>query len=150
MNYHNVWIFTYSWLNVVNQVLRWCPRMRSNFNWITTRHIPSIYVFYYRISNDNNVFLYFRLWASGWRSWKLTFSSLKMSSFGKFDSLFLSFRKALFPVVWLILLSFVMTVFEQRRLELELDYWHAQGWNWLVSAYSLCHISVVYFQFPKA
>ena len=63
-----VWIPTMSgflrdsWLIVVDQVLRWCPRTSSNFNWITTRHIPSIDVFYYWIPN-NNVFLvfYFRM-----------------------------------------------------------------------------------------
>ena len=61
MNYQSVRIFTYSSLNVVSQVLLWWPRMSSNFDWITTRHIPSIDVFYYWIPNDNDVLQYFRL-----------------------------------------------------------------------------------------
>ena len=32
MNYHNVKIFTYGWVNVVSHVLRLYPRMRSTFN----------------------------------------------------------------------------------------------------------------------
>ena len=62
--------------------------------------------------------------ALGWRSLKLTCSSLNLSSFGTFDSFFLSFRKALFPVAWIILLSFFLVTewFDQRRFELELDY----------------------------
>ena len=48
----------------------------------------------------------FGWWASAWRSLKLTCSSLNSSFFGTFDSFLLSFRKILFPVVWLILLSF--------------------------------------------
>ena len=40
--------------------------------------------------------------------------------------------------------------FDQRRFEPQLDCCYAQGWNRLVSAYFLCHLSVVYFHFPKA
>ena len=41
-NYRNYKFFTYGLLNVVSQVLHWYPRMRSKFNWIATRYIPSI------------------------------------------------------------------------------------------------------------
>ena len=50
----------------------------------------------------------FGWWVSGWNSLKLTSSYFNLSSFSTFDSLFLSFRKLLFLVVWLILLLFVI------------------------------------------
>ena len=49
------------------------------------------------------VFSTFRWWASGWKSLKLTCRSSNLPSFWTFGSFFLSFRKVLFPVVWLIL-----------------------------------------------
>ena len=90
MNYYNVGIFMYSWFNVVNQVLRWCPlrwcpSMRSNFNWITTRHIPSINVVYHESPMTTTFFFSTFSWpVSGWRSLKQSCSSFKMSSFWRF------------------------------------------------------------------
>ena len=81
------------------------------------------------------IFFFFGWWASGWRSLKLTCSSLNLSSFETFDSFFLPFWKALFSVVWLILLSFVFLVtelFEQRRFKPKLHYCYDQGVNRLV------------------
>ena len=96
---------------------------------------------FFIIESPMTTILFFTLgwWASGWRSLKLTCNSLNLSSFGTFDSFFLSFRKAL--LCWyhwyFYHLSFSwQSAFEQRRFE-------------PVSAYSLCHLSVVYFNFPK-
>ena len=144
MNYHNVRIFTYSWLNGVNQVLCWCPKIRSNFNRITTRRNPS---------NDNNLLLYFRLMSLRMKIFKINLQFFKSVLLWNVWLFFSSFRNTLFPVVWLILLSFVFlltewfwakTFWAWIRLRLCL------GWNRLVSAYFLCHLSVVYFQFLKA
>ena len=94
----------------------------------------------------------FGWWASGWRSLTLICSSLNLSSFGTFDSFFLSFRKSLLSVIWLIFSSLTVLVAECFWAK---TFWawiklllcllcYAQGWNRLVSAYSLCHLSVVY------
>ena len=94
-------------------------------------------------------FFTFGWWASGWRSW----SSLNLSSLGTFDSSFYHFvKRYLYWYVWYLYhLSFSwLSDFEQRRFEPELYYCYAQGWNRIASAYSLCHLSVVYFHFPKA
>ena len=66
------------------------------------------------------------------------------------DSFFLSFQKALFPVILLSFVFLVTEFFEQKCFELELDYCYPQGWNRLVSAHSLCHLSLAYLQLPKA
>ena len=123
MNYHDVKILTDIWLNVVNQAFRWCPGMRSNFNWITTGYIPSIDVFIIESPMATMFFFTFSWWASGWRSLKLTCSSLNLSSFGTFDSFFLSFCKGLFVLVWLILLSFIFLVTEW--------FWAKTFWAWI-------------------
>ena len=94
-------------------------------------------------------FFTFSWWASGWRSLKLTYSSLNLSSFGTFNSFFFSFRKVLFVLVWLIILSFIFLASEW--------FWAKMFWAWIrlllwsrMESISCClffsHLSVVYFQ----
>ena len=94
-----VWI-TISWLNVVNQVFCWCPRVRSNFNWITTRHIPSIDASYHWIPNDNDVVFHFRLMSFRMQIFKTSLKLFKsVILWNLWLILFLSFCKALFVLV---------------------------------------------------
>ena len=94
----NVRIFTHGWLNVVNQVLRWSPRLRSNFDWVTTRHIPSIHIFYYWIPNDNGGYVWLMRHRLKTFENNLQFFKSVILTLETFDSFFLSFQKALFPV----------------------------------------------------
>ena len=110
-NYHSVGIFKYSWLNVVSQVLRWYLRMRSNFNWITRRHITSIDVCYYWILNGNEVLLYFRLMSLMMKIFKTNLQLFKFVILWNVRPfIFLPFRRALFPVAWPMLWSFFFLV----------------------------------------
>ena len=88
MNYRNVRIFTYSWLKVVSQVLRWCPMMRSNFNWIPTRYIPFTDVFYHLIPIDNNILLFY--------FWQMS-QRMKI-----FKTIFQFFQSTILSNIWLI------------------------------------------------
>ena len=110
-NYDSVGIFTYSWLNVVSHVPRWYLRMRSNFKWITTRHITSIDVCYYWILNGNEVLLYFRLMSLMMKIFKTNLQLFKFVILWNVRPfIFLPFRRALFPVVWPMLWSFFFLV----------------------------------------
>ena len=93
--------FAYGWLNVV---LRWCLRMRANFNWITTRHILYIDVSSFLLSVDEPQF----------------FQSVILLNV---DSFFLLFRKTLFPVVLQTLLPVVFLVLKLL--------WENTLWAWI-------------------
>ena len=124
INYDIVRFCMFGWLNMVNQVFRWCPSMRSNLT-ESPRKTSRLLRFFIDESPTTTMFLFstFGWWTSGWRSLKLTCSFSNLLAFWTFDSLFLSFRKVLFPVLRLILLSFVLLLPELL--------WARTFWAWI-------------------